>query len=59
MRRRVVFSALRAGNGGSLHPPSVEYREDSPDKELCRDDGHAHHRVQLLQQLEAVRVGVL
>ena len=56
MRRRVVFSALRAGNGGSLHPPSVEYGEDSPDKELCRDDGHAHHRVQLLQQLEAVGV---
>ena len=56
MRRRVVFCALRAGNGGSLHLPSVEYGEGSPDKELCMDDGHAHHRVQLLQQLEAVGV---
>ena len=56
MRRGVVFSALRAGNGGSLHPPSVEYGEDSSDKEVGRDDGHAHHRVQLLQQLKAVGV---
>ncbi len=45
------WEGVRGGGG-----EGVAGGGQQPDKELCGDDGHTNHSVQLLQKLEAVGV---